>query len=303
MVSDTAEWVLATQWVFCNTLLLKPVMKKDIYAVIVIILKLVWWLLLQKLSEFYQFWKNLLSLRQFYANMEASANPLDKMYNFRPYELTKVDYKCYKGLFDKGINTYPKPRSGHRIVCNDSDLFCFGGFNPDIVTERNRAPRPAATTQLFQELWRFDTFTLKWRLLLVPSDGNVMPLQFAASAVCMKEDMIIVSCFIPHIMEILMINCFLLRFMGERAFMHASINAFYFGPIKSRERFRCWKRRALSQRHSTASLRYCVEDIYMWSVEPLDLNIHVIYTGKDGIIMIQTKFSTTFCLRSQVRLN
>lgn len=168
-------------------------MKKDIYAVIVIVLKLVWWLLLQKFSDFYQFWKNLLSFRQFYANMEASGNPLDKMYNFRPFELTKVDYKCYKGLFDKGINTYPKPRSGHRIVCNDSDMFCFGGFNPDIVTEHYRAPRQAATTQLFQELWRFDTFTLKWRLLLGPRDGNVMPLELASNAVCMKEDMIVVS--------------------------------------------------------------------------------------------------------------
>lgn len=165
-------------------------MKKDIYAVIVIILKLVWWLLLQKLADFYQFWKN-----QFYANMEASANPLDKMYNFRPYELTKVDYKCYKGLFDNGINTYPKPRSGHRIVCNDSDLFCFGGFNPDIVTEHYRATPHATTTQLFQELWRFDTFTLKWRLLLGPRNRDVMPLELASNAVCMKEDMIVVSNF------------------------------------------------------------------------------------------------------------
>lgn len=50
------------------------------------------------------------------------------MYTFRPFELTRVDYKTYgSAAKGRGINMYPKPRSGHRIVVNDSDIFCFGG--------------------------------------------------------------------------------------------------------------------------------------------------------------------------------
>lgn len=50
------------------------------------------------------------------------------MYQFRPFELKRIDYKNYKlTAHGRGINLYPKPRSGHRIVVNDTDLLCFGG--------------------------------------------------------------------------------------------------------------------------------------------------------------------------------
>lgn len=50
------------------------------------------------------------------------------MYTFRPFEITLVDYKSYgKSMKGRGINMFPKPRSGHRIVVNDTDIFCFGG--------------------------------------------------------------------------------------------------------------------------------------------------------------------------------
>lgn len=50
------------------------------------------------------------------------------MYTFRPYEVQRVDYKSYGSVSKgRGINMYPKPRSGHRIVVNDTDIFCFGG--------------------------------------------------------------------------------------------------------------------------------------------------------------------------------
>lgn len=51
------------------------------------------------------------------------------MYEFRPFELTRVDYKNYSRIsgLGSGIIWSPKPRSGHRIALNDTDLFCFGG--------------------------------------------------------------------------------------------------------------------------------------------------------------------------------
>lgn len=122
--------------------------------------------------------------------MQNKRGAQNKMYKFRPFEITKVDYKCYSGHFDKGINSYPKPRSGHRIVCNDSDIYCFGGFNPDIVMDRRRR---TATPLLFQELWKFDTFTKKWLLLFGPRDSDEMPQELASNALLMKEDMIVVS--------------------------------------------------------------------------------------------------------------
>lgn len=109
------------------------------------------------------------------------------MYTFRPYELVKVNYKGYKGKFGQGINSYPRPRSGHRIVCNDSDLYCFGGFNPNIG-ERARGGR---TMYLFQELWKFDLFTKKWNIVYSPTIEG-MPEELASNAVILKNNMLIV---------------------------------------------------------------------------------------------------------------
>lgn len=50
------------------------------------------------------------------------------LYTFRPFELTRIEYKSYsKRMGGGGINMYPKERSGHRIAMNDTDIFCFGG--------------------------------------------------------------------------------------------------------------------------------------------------------------------------------
>lgn len=53
----------------------------------------------------------------------------NKMYEFRPFELQRCDYKSYSTSVSqmRGINFIPKPRSGHRIVASETDLFCFGG--------------------------------------------------------------------------------------------------------------------------------------------------------------------------------
>lgn len=50
------------------------------------------------------------------------------MYEFRPFELQKCDYKSYTATsYGRGINFLPKARSGHRIVASETDIFCFGG--------------------------------------------------------------------------------------------------------------------------------------------------------------------------------
>lgn len=55
--------------------------------------------------------------------------PIIKMYEFRPFELTRCEYKSYakSTSIGRGINFIPKPRSGHRVTANETDLFSFGG--------------------------------------------------------------------------------------------------------------------------------------------------------------------------------
>lgn len=62
--------------------------------------------------------------------LHRSEMPKQKMlFTFRPFELTRIDYKNYQKGTGGGINMYPKGRSGHRIAVNDTDLFCFGGMH------------------------------------------------------------------------------------------------------------------------------------------------------------------------------
>lgn len=58
-----------------------------------------------------------------------AATRITAMYEFRPFELTRCDYKSYAKAtsIGRGIHVLPKPRSGHRIVANETDLFSFGG--------------------------------------------------------------------------------------------------------------------------------------------------------------------------------
>lgn len=141
----------------------------------------------RKIVEFYEYWKSLMS-KSFFSPI--GDKKLDTMYTFRPYELVKVNYKCYRGIFDRGINSYPRPRSGHRIVCNDSDLYCFGGFNPHVGGERARGA--GRTMYLFQELWKFDLFTKKWNIVYSPTIEG-MPEELASNAVILRNNMLIVK--------------------------------------------------------------------------------------------------------------
>lgn len=137
-----------------------------------------------KVYEFYQYWKLLMS--DSLVLLSRIKKKKTTMYTFRPYELVKVNYKSYKSFFNNGINKYPRPRSGHRIVCNDSDLYCFGGFNPNVPNNST-----GRTLYLFQELWRFDLFTKKWSLVYSPTDEG-MPDELASNAVILKNNMLIV---------------------------------------------------------------------------------------------------------------
>lgn len=99
-----------------------------------------------------------------------------KDYVFEPFKVTEV--KC------RGFD-FPRPRSGHRIACDDVNLYCFGGYNPflplaniDLVNPTWTSARP-----LFKELWSFSIATRKWKL----HKGYVnMPDELASNAMCIN---------------------------------------------------------------------------------------------------------------------
>lgn len=108
-------------------------MKSDnfVWATVVILLaQFSSWI--EKPAKLFHWWHNLLhwpyQQRQ-QRRRRKHGSSFRKMYEFRPFELQRYDYKSYSSNKHRGrgINIIPKPRSGHRIVANETDIFCYGG--------------------------------------------------------------------------------------------------------------------------------------------------------------------------------
>ncbi|XP_028162153.1 kelch domain-containing protein 10 homolog [Ostrinia furnacalis] len=100
-----------------------------------------------------------------------------KDYIFEPFKVTVVEYR------DRD-NRCPRPRSGHRIACDDANIYCFGGYNPSLPLprfERNNATWTPARP-LFKELWSFSIARKKWKRHKVIEN---MPDELASNAMCM----------------------------------------------------------------------------------------------------------------------
>lgn len=81
--------------------------------------------------------------------------------------------------------SFPKQRSGHRLVCSDNYLYLFGGYNPN--NSNNEDPMSC----LFKELWKFDLITLRWTLLLSGDNAN-LPLELASHAMVLHGDYLMI---------------------------------------------------------------------------------------------------------------
>uniref|UniRef100_A0A2M4B211 Putative secreted protein n=1 Tax=Anopheles triannulatus TaxID=58253 RepID=A0A2M4B211_9DIPT len=108
------------------------------------------------------------------------------VYEFRPFEVCGIDYRNAPGTSDMApARKYPNARSGHRIVCNDSAIYVFGGFNPNISQTRPGNNEDNGTSCLFQELWKYDTIRMEWTLLL--DANNDLPLELASNAMRLRS--------------------------------------------------------------------------------------------------------------------
>ncbi|XP_055607605.1 kelch domain-containing protein 10 homolog [Uranotaenia lowii] len=133
---------------------------------------------------------NVRKLQQFLEYLDACEELLEDMnsksgsrrdsaigeYTFRPFEVKRIKHK------KSSAGSTPYARSGHRIVCNDSAVFCFGGFNP--VNDEDES------SCLFQELWKFNMITKEWTLLMGASDD--LPHELASNAMAMHGDNLII---------------------------------------------------------------------------------------------------------------
>ncbi|XP_055316110.1 kelch domain-containing protein 10 homolog [Sitodiplosis mosellana] len=102
------------------------------------------------------------------------------MYEFRPFLVTRCEYKSYAKAtsIGRGINYIPKPRSGHRVVANETDLFSFGGYNPNIENK------------LLPELLKFNFLTQKWSIVFSSKSSN-MPQESVSNALTLKDNCLV----------------------------------------------------------------------------------------------------------------
>lgn len=106
-------------------------------------------------------------------------------YIFEPFKVTEVKFRG---------SEVPRPRSGHRIVCDDVNIYCFGGYNPVLPLNSIQRVDPTWSPHrpLFKELWSYCIATRKWKQHKVVQN---MPEELASNAMCMNGRYLMVSSF------------------------------------------------------------------------------------------------------------
>lgn len=104
----------------------------------------------------------------------------EEIYKFKPFVL-----KQHKPKTPEELN--PKGRSGHRIVSDDTYLYSFGGFNPNLDDDDSA---DNDNMKLFKEIWRFNFATNEWYKMA--KFEKTMPRELASNALLLSGNMLIV---------------------------------------------------------------------------------------------------------------
>lgn len=86
----------------------------------------------------------------------------------------------------------PRPRSGHRCVANDSNLYSFGGYNPHIQLDDDDMkddPNWLESKPLFRELWKFNFATRCWIKL---KTAGFVPKELASHSALLCDNYLMV---------------------------------------------------------------------------------------------------------------
>jgi hypothetical protein len=190
----------------CVALLLDPRSAMKIYKIVLYFVTIL--LSTCYKLEIYLLKLNLLLLRRIKRKLRAIYEYYDTdwepaegtMFNFRPFELVRVKYPKKASTKTTGTSSpaasssffYPKARSGHRIVCTNTSLYCFGGFNP----QRSRSEDDEEHLNcLFPELLEFNLASKKWTLILGSKNEfyeNTLPRELASNAMTLLGDTLMV---------------------------------------------------------------------------------------------------------------
>jgi len=113
---------------------------------------------------------------------EESVQKCGKMYVFKPF----VFEKCFpREQTYSSPRASPKPRSGHRIVCDENNLYSFGGYNPSGSPNEDDAWPP----KLFRELWKYNFASKKWTNVPIQMS---LPTELASNAVVLSGGLLMV---------------------------------------------------------------------------------------------------------------
>lgn len=123
--------------------------------------------------------------------------PIDD-FTFKPFKLdSDIDFSRpnWNNQSNRDIHS-PKPRSGHRIVCDERCMYSFGGYNPslsdadqaDLVSANNIGPYWSDSMPLFKELWRYNISTRTWKRM----DVEGMPDCLASNAALLSGHILMV---------------------------------------------------------------------------------------------------------------
>ncbi|CAG0902344.1 unnamed protein product [Darwinula stevensoni] len=77
-------------------------------------------------------------------------------YTFTPFKFEEVPTRGAR----------PHARSGHRVVCSETAIYSFGGYNPETTGPH----RESRFFPLFQELWKLNFATGRWKQLPLRGD-------------------------------------------------------------------------------------------------------------------------------------
>jgi N-acetylneuraminic acid mutarotase len=116
----------------------------------------------------------------------------DNEFIFKPYNIRSDSYELKNQTNSEKKILWPKPRSGHRIVCDDVNVYSFGGYNPSLSTsdENDLASDNvwSESKPLFRELWKYNIATGLWKKLEV----ELIPDILASNAVLLSGNILMV---------------------------------------------------------------------------------------------------------------
>ncbi|CAF0943586.1 unnamed protein product [Didymodactylos carnosus] len=100
----------------------------------------------------------------------------------RPYQQSSKNLMQFTEIYPTNDKlSGPSPRSGHRAVITDSDLWLWGGYFPRQVNQNE---------SMFRELWRYNFAMKRWTKEETAGDGPSLTL--ASHAVCLHRNLMFV---------------------------------------------------------------------------------------------------------------